>query len=1237
MLSNDLDNVLEALEKSLVRKSGKEIGFDGYLRRDVSVEFSRDEVLAELEASLAPPVEFSIEWMNELQGYVGKDVDYRELFQVFPFICETTVQFIREGLEGRIVGYQEGIVSLEIHSKNSTGFERKPASRGDFVRGRSTFLPFVSERFKVLKLDDDSMNSEHMDLFQVAPGLSRTGILKESECLDKYLSEFDESVDPNNWKFESIDSSFLDKQEMTNDQDSNNNKVDTFFELVDNFLSSEFSLLSSSVDGFTYPKKRKIKEWAHVVDMKGDLPNFHEFVPNMAYNFPFELDNFQKIAIYHLERSESVFVSAHTSAGKTVVAEYAIALALKHMTRAIYTSPIKALSNQKFRDFRNTFEDVGILTGDIQIRPEASCLIMTTEILRSMLYKGADLIRDVEFVIFDEVHYVNDLERGVVWEEVIIMLPEYVTLILLSATVPNTKEFAEWIGRTRQKDIYVISTAKRPVPLEHFLWVDKKMFKIVDEKKTLLLQSYKDAAMMLKKNKNESSMQLIKKKNHDNNPLHGRHNNLNGVGSTRTIHGKGGKGMLSHNYDRSGFRIGEKQDKSIWVYLANHLRKTNLLPVVVFVFSKKKCEDNANSLVNLDLLSHTAKSEVHIIIEKSISRLRIEDTRLPQIIRIRNLLSRGIGVHHGGLLPIVKEIVEILFAKGLVKILFATETFAMGVNMPAKSVVFSGIRKHDGQEFRYLLSGEYTQMAGRAGRRGLDTTGIVIIMCSDELPDINTLTRILLGNSAKLKSQFRLTYNMILNVLRVKTLKVEEMIKRSFNENTSQKLLPEHQEEVIVYEKKLSLLKQELCSFCDIDLMLFHNESIEYAQLTKTCYRLALSFPSGRKIFCVGRVVIYKENNFCQSLAILLGEAPSSFNDEKCFYVLYVKQKNVKRQEKFPFIPIFWIYDFGLDSLEIEQFKEKILPLSSIKWVTQMVVKLDVSGIRLKIKESFYSIYEQLKKIELVKDHKFLECNWANIRDLKFKELFMKWKLCEYNMFKKKCLDCPNFIHHFSKAHERYLLIEKIEILKQLISDQNLELLPDYEQRIEVLKELNYIDNDLNVLLKGRVACEINSAHELVLTELIFENSLVEFESEEIVALFSAFVFEEKTELVLSISPHLEMGKEMIINVAKKISSIQEKYQILPVSDSLNFENKTRFGLVEVVYEWARGMSFERIMDLTDVLEGSIVRVMTRLDQVLRECASAARIIGDTSMYSKMEDCQEKIHRDIIFSPSLYV
>ena len=227
-------------------------------------------------------------------------------------------------------------------------------------------------------------------------------------------------------------------------------------------------------------------------------------VPHPARTFPFALDSFQKEAAYRLERNECVFVAAHTSAGKTVVAEYAFALASKHCTRAIYTSPIKTISNQKFRDFTKDGFDVGLLTGDVSIRPEAPCLIMTTEILRSMLYRGADLIRDVEWVIFDEVHYVNDAERGVVWEEVIIMLPEHVGLVLLSATVPNVWEFADWVGRTKRKKVYVTGTTRRPVPLEHMLYFggdSEEDFYKVGEREAFLPAGYKKAADALNKSK----------------------------------------------------------------------------------------------------------------------------------------------------------------------------------------------------------------------------------------------------------------------------------------------------------------------------------------------------------------------------------------------------------------------------------------------------------------------------------------------------------------------------------------------------------------------------------------------------------------------------------------------------------------------------------------------------------------------------------------------------------------
>eukprot|EP00736_Rhodelphis_marinus_P002630 Rmarinus@m.1063 len=250
------------------------------------------------------------------------------------------------------------------------------------------------------------------------------------------------------------------------------------------------------------------KRWS-AIDTSS-VADFRKKVPVMAIEYPFELDPFQKRAITHLERGENVLVTAHTSAGKTVVAEYAIALASRHCTKAIYTSPIKTLSNQKFREFKKTFKDVGIITGDISLEPTAGCLIMTTEILRSMLYKGADIIRDVEWVIFDEVHYITDAERGVVWEEVIIMLPRHVNLVLLSATCPNAQDFADWVGRTRNQPVYVVSTLHRPVPLEHYLYgLDYKLHCIVDKSGKFITQAI-EAASTTAKEKHEKEKEAAK-------------------------------------------------------------------------------------------------------------------------------------------------------------------------------------------------------------------------------------------------------------------------------------------------------------------------------------------------------------------------------------------------------------------------------------------------------------------------------------------------------------------------------------------------------------------------------------------------------------------------------------------------------------------------------------------------------------------------------------------------------
>jgi antiviral helicase SKI2 len=730
--------------------------------------------------------------------------------------------------------------------------------------------------------------------------------------------------------------------------------------------------------------------------------------------------------VYHLENGDSVFVAAHTSAGKTVVAEYAIALAAKHMTKAIYTSPIKALSNQKFRDFRQIFDEVGILTGDVQIAPEASCLIMTTEILRSMLYRGADLIRDVEFVIFDEVHYVNDLERGVVWEEVIIMLPEHVTLILLSATVPNTYEFASWVGRTKRKDIYVISTPKRPVPLEHYLWADKGIHKIVDANKNFIEKGWKDANDVLSgrdKAKAASANEVASRGGGNSRGGRGqnqRGGNQRGGGQQR---GRGGPPRASHapghmgRGGRPGGRTSAAQDKTLWVHLVQYLKKETLLPACIFVFSKKRCEENAEALSNQDFCTATEKSAIHMIIEKSIARLKPEDRILPQIVRLRDMLGRGIAVHHGGMLPIVKEVVEILFAQTLVKVLFATETFAMGLNLPTRTVVFSGYRKHDGHSFRNLFPGEYTQMAGRAGRRGLDTVGSVIIVApgGGEAPPVTELRQMILGDPSKLRSQFRLTYNMILNLLRVEALKIEEMIKRSFSEHATQQLLPEHEKAVKVSEADLARIKREPCDICDKDLEACHQAAQNYKQLTLDLHLKLLATPAGKRMFAPKRLIVYMKDGI-RTPGILLREGATSGNAPSV-HVLEIMTKRDQRDttDLLPYLPKYRKM-FSKLPQEKRQINTKVfyIPVADVECVTSTTVQGVVPEI-FGIKEEHQKAKEQLEKyFKSWESDEWNELDWSKIKELQVREILAK-RIEEMTIAQKaSCLTCPDFIKHVS-------------------------------------------------------------------------------------------------------------------------------------------------------------------------------------------------------------------------------
>jgi superfamily II RNA helicase len=488
---------------------------------------------------------------------------------------------------------------------------------------------------------------------------------------------------------------------------------------------------------------------------------------DIAYNFPYELDAFQKEGIYRIYKKENILITAHTGSGKTVLAIYAIAHCLKMNKKVLYTSPTKSLSNQKYAEFTEKFGSVGIMTGDIKMNPDAQCIIMTTEILRNILYKHdiQDLkstidIKDVGIVIFDEVHYINDPDRGKVWEESIILLPKNVNLVMLSASIDKPELFASWIGNIKEIPISLIPTSHRVVPLKHYYW-----------------NSY----IYDNNGKDELKWEMVE------------------------ILDDNGK---FKNYDviRKGYKsydVNKLMDR-----LVDFLVDQNYIPALFFKFSRKKCESICKT-VRKNLLTSDEIIEVERTFDYYMLPYKKTYEILPQYQDVYKQLLKGVVYHHSGLIPILKEIIEILYSKGLVKILFATETFSIGVNMPTKTVLFTDLEKYDNKGIRTLRTDEYLQMSGRAGRRGLDKFGSVIILPTMKLLDELSLRNMLTGKSPMLNSKFRLSYQFVLKAILSGSYDINGFLGKTLIMNENDKKAVQLYCERSELENKINLYEQE--------------------------------------------------------------------------------------------------------------------------------------------------------------------------------------------------------------------------------------------------------------------------------------------------------------------------------------------------------------------------------------------------------------------------------------------
>lgn len=931
------------------------------------------------------------------------------------------------------------------------------------------------------------------------------------------------------------------------------------------------------------------------------------FTGTMAKTYQFTLDPFQSVSVACLERNESVLVSAHTSAGKTAVAEYAIAMSFRDKQRVIYTSPLKALSNQKYRELSQEFTDVGLMTGDVTLSPNASCLVMTTEILRGMLYRGSEVLKEVAWVIFDEIHYMKDRERGVVWEESIIFLPPAIKMVFLSATMSNATEFAEWICNIHKQPCHVVYTDFRPTPLQHYVFPvgGSGLYLVVDENESFREDNYVKLQDTFAKPKQNDG-------------------NRSGNGKANGRIAKGGSGSGGSDIYK----------------IVKMIMERKFQPVIIFSFSRRECEQHAMSMSKLDFNSQEEKDIVEQVFRNAILCLNEEDRTLPAIELMLPLLQRGIAVHHSGLLPIIKELVELLFQEGLVKALFATETFAMGLNMPAKTVVFSSVKKWDGDSHRYIGSGEYIQMSGRAGRRGKDDRGICIIMI-DEQMEMNTLKDMVLGKPAPLVSTFRLSYYSILNLMSRASgqFTAEHVIKNSFHQFQYEKALPDIGNKVSELEKEAATLdasgEAQVAEYHNLKLEIGHLEKKMMTEITRPERVLYYLLP--------GRLVKVREGgtdwgwgvvvNVVKNPSGASGTLPPALSSSRgCSYIVDTllhcslgSNENGARPKPCPPRP-------G------EKGEMHVVPVQLALISTLSKIRISVpsdlrpaevrQSILLAVQELGKRFPQGLPKLNPVKD--------MGIEEPELVELVNQIETIEKQMMSHPLYKSQdeNQIKCFQRKAE---VNHEIQQLKTKMRDSQLQKFRnELKNRSRVLKKLGHIDADGVVQLKGRAACLIDTGDELLVTELMFNGTFNNLDHHQIAALASCFIPGDRSSEQIHLRAELNKPLQQLQDSARRIAEIQHECKLEVVVDEY-VEAAVRPFLMDVIYCWSKGASFAEVIQMTDIFEGSIIRLARRLDEFLNQLRAAAHAVGEVDLEGKFTAASESLRRGIMFANSLYL
>lgn len=833
--------------------------------------------------------------------------------------------------------------------------------------------------------------------------------------------------------------------------------------------------------------------------------------------FPFQLDQFQLEAIAALNAGKSIVVCAPTGSGKTLIGEYAIHNALASNRRVLYTTPLKALSNQKLRDFSKHFggNNVGLLTGDVSINREAPILVMTTEIFRNMLYGtpigevGTSMV-GVETVVLDECHYMNDRQRGTVWEESIIYCPPEVQLVALSATVDNSRDLTNWIDKVHGPTELIYSDF-RPVPLQFHFCNPKGLFPLLDDTKKQINPRLK---------------------------INTRNREL----------GKNGKPV--------------RQQSPNIAFTVSQLQQRDMLPAIFFIFSRKGCDQaiqemSAASLVNAaEIAQLKSQIDAFLIANPEAGRSSYVEA-----------LYRGIAAHHAGILPVWKGLVEELFQQGLIKVVFATETLAAGINMPARTTVISSLSKRTDRGHRLLTASEFLQMAGRAGRRGMDKVGYVVTV-QTPYEGAKAAAELATSPADPLVSQFAPSYGMVLNLLQTHDIEeVRELVERSFGKYLSDMSLAPKQQELDHIRAEIAQLEARLTNI-DLGLLEAYEKLRDRLREERRLLKILNQQAEEQRLHDIAAYIPY----VLTGTLLLLRSDHKSAKNGSVFAVLVAK---VAGSGKFP-----WFICLGQNNYwYVISYKEVLLlgtawTQAEIAYPPELILK---AGQILNGDEQSLAIAKTIPNLELPEPPPEVAEQYAKV-------LALESRLAEHPV--QGWSDRADISKKVRKLEQ---LQRTLEFQDNVLNERRRHHWDEFFSLIKILQSFGFLKG-VEPTDSGKVAASLRGDNELWLALALLSGELDELDPHHLATVCAALVTENSRPdswMNLGLSPIVEEALGGLRSIRRQLFQLQRRHMVvIPIW--------LEYDLVGLIEQWALGMEWSELCSHTSLDEGDIVRMARR-------------------------------------------